>query len=107
MQTGWGGECGEHWLLTDVIGWWGRVVRDTRDEEGGYKENTGEGEAHWYAGHWPSQGDWLGTASGVRAASMVGVNSERRDFMNMHVSPWCPPCPDGHPWVVTQPWWWQ
>jgi hypothetical protein len=25
---------------------------------------------------------WLGTASGVRAASMGGVNSEGRDFMN-------------------------
>jgi hypothetical protein len=29
----------------------------------------------------------LGTASGVRAASMGGVNSERRDFMNWHGSP--------------------
>ncbi len=38
--------------------------------------------------------EWLGTASGVRAASMAGVNSEGRDFINMHASPWCPPCPD-------------
>jgi hypothetical protein len=30
---------------------------------------------------------WLGTASGVRAASMGGVNSEGRDFINWHASP--------------------
>ncbi len=30
---------------------------------------------------------WLGTASGVRAASIGGVNSEGRDFMNWHGSP--------------------
>ena len=30
---------------------------------------------------------WLGTASGVRTASMVGVNSEGRDFINWHGSP--------------------
>ncbi len=30
---------------------------------------------------------WLGTASGVRAASMAGVNSEGRDFINWHGSP--------------------
>jgi hypothetical protein len=28
--------------------------------------------------------EWLGTASGVRAASMGGVNSEGRDFINWH-----------------------
>jgi hypothetical protein len=44
---------------------------------------------------------WLGTASRVRAASIAGVNSEGRDTMNMHGAPWCPPCPDGHPWVVS------
>jgi hypothetical protein len=31
---------------------------------------------------------WLGTASGVRAANMEGVNSEGRAFMNWHGSPW-------------------
>ncbi len=56
LQTGWGGECGQHWLMTDVVGWWGRVVRDTRDEEGGYKGDTEGGDTHWYAGRWPSQG---------------------------------------------------
>ena len=40
---------------------------------------------------------WLGTASGVRAASMAGENSEGRAFINMQASPWCPPFPDGHP----------
>jgi hypothetical protein len=30
---------------------------------------------------------WLGTASGVRAANMAGVNSEGRDFINWHGSP--------------------
>ncbi len=27
-------------------------------------------------------------------ASMAGVNSEGRDFINMHGSPWCPSCPE-------------
>jgi hypothetical protein len=40
---------------------------------------------------------WLGTTSGVRAASMAEVSSEGRNFINWHRSPWCPPCPDGHP----------
>ena len=30
---------------------------------------------------------WLGTASGVRAASMGGVKSEGWDFINWHASP--------------------
>ena len=30
---------------------------------------------------------WLGTASGVRAAIMGGMNSEGRDFINWHASP--------------------
>ena len=30
---------------------------------------------------------WLGTASGVRAASMGGVNTEGRDLINGHASP--------------------
>jgi hypothetical protein len=30
---------------------------------------------------------WLRTASGVREASMAGVNLEGRDFMNWHGSP--------------------
>jgi hypothetical protein len=38
------GECREHSLLMDAGGWWVRVVRDTRDEERGYKGNIGEGD---------------------------------------------------------------
>jgi hypothetical protein len=45
--------------------------------------------------------EWLGTASGVRAVSIAGVNSERRDYINMHGSPWCPRPPvGGHPAMV-------
>ncbi len=62
-------------------------MTDTRDKEGGYKKE------HWGRGstlvRWTlAEPGWLGTASGVRAASMAGLNSEKgRDFMNMHVLP--------------------
>jgi hypothetical protein len=49
---------------------------------------TQRGEVGTLAARWTLvEPGWLGTASGVRAASMAGVNSEGRDFMNWHGSP--------------------
>ncbi len=43
-----------------------------------------------------------GTHIGTLNIGRARVNSDGRDTMNMQGAPWCPPCPDGHPWVVTQ-----
>ncbi len=57
------------------------------ESEGQTKPSGGMHGAQWGGGTLAARRTlvgpgWLGTASGVRAASMGGVNSEGRDFMN-------------------------
>ena len=69
---------------------WGSVV--VGEGEGQTRPSGGMHGTQWEGGtlaaRWTLvEPGWLGTASGVRAASIGAVNSERRDFMNWHGSP--------------------
>ena len=59
------------------------------DSEGHTRNGGGRQGKYWGGGtfwaRWTLvEPGWLGTASGVWAASIGAVNSERRDFMNWH-----------------------
>ena len=55
--------------------------------KGGGGQGTHWGEGTFFARWTLVEPGWLGTASGVRAASIGEVNSEGRDFINWHGSP--------------------
>ena len=80
-------ECGGGPVTTGEVG---IVVgySEGRTETSGGKHGT-QWEGGTLAERWTLvDPGWLGTASGVRAASMGGVNfSEGRDFINWHASP--------------------
>jgi hypothetical protein len=60
----------------------------TRKGRKGCMGDNGRWIAQLHAGRWRSLGGWLEKASEVRAASMAGVNLEKRDFINWHGSQW-------------------
>ena len=79
-------ECGGGQVTTGEVG----IV--VGYSEGQTKPSGGMHGTQWEGGtlaaRWTLvEPGWLGTASGVRAASMGGVNSEGRDFINWHASP--------------------
>ncbi len=84
----WGGltnrEMGEG-LITMGQGEGGRVGGEGHAVVGGEVHEVKVGTLERWTLEEPG---WLGTASGVRAVNMAGVNSEGRAFMNWHRSPW-------------------
>jgi hypothetical protein len=87
----WGGltnrEMGKG-LITMGRGEGGRVEGEGYDERGVEMHGVQWGKVGTLERWTLEKPGWLGTASGVRAANMAGVNSEGRAFVNWHGSPW-------------------
>jgi hypothetical protein len=75
-------------LITKGRGEGSRVGGEGHSEIGGEVHGRQWGKVGSLARWTLVEPGWLGTASGVRAANMAGVNSEGRDFINWHGSPW-------------------
>jgi hypothetical protein len=75
-------------LITKGRGGGGRMGGEGHSEIGEEAHGRQQGKVGAMARWTLVEPGWLGTASGVRAANMAGVNSEGRDFINWHGSPW-------------------